>query len=174
VKRTFREEGSPAGSWVPLSPNTIKRDPKRYGAGHKLLVLSGNLSRSFHFVRSGTGVVISNNVRYAAVQNFGSRDRSTAIGPQTEAESKATVGVKAHSYARFSRELGVGQLRGRKRRIAGPRNLKTVNVGAHTRHQNIPPRAFMVFRPEDPERIRRQVVAFTNEAAKKAGLGGAG
>ena len=45
VRRTFREQGSPANSWVPLSPNTIKRDPKRYGAGHKMLINKGTLPR---------------------------------------------------------------------------------------------------------------------------------
>jgi phage virion morphogenesis protein len=174
VRRTFREQGSPAGSWVPLSPNTIKRDPKRYGAGHKLLVLSGRLLNSITFGRSGTGVVIGTKLVYAPVHQFGSRDRSTAIGPQTEAESQTTVKVKASSYYRRSAELGVGRQHGRRTRIAGPRNARQVSVGARTRHQNIPPRPYLVFRPEDPARIRGIVVRFADAAKKNAGLGGAG
>ncbi len=29
VRRTFREQGVPANSWVPLSPNTVRRNPKK-------------------------------------------------------------------------------------------------------------------------------------------------
>jgi phage gpG-like protein len=171
VRRTFREQGVPAGSWVPLSPNTIKRNPRIYGAGHKLLILSGRLLNSITFrVRRG-GVDIGTVLKYAAVHQFGSRDRGTAIGPQTEAESKETAYVKPHSYFRLSQELGTGKLGGRTRRIQGPRGRQAISVIGHTRHQNIPPRPYLVFRPEDPARIRGIVVRYINRAKQQAGLG---
>lgn len=173
MRRTFREEGVPAGSWVPLSPNTIRRDPKFYGPGHKLLI--GHTSRLINSIAVRVfrgGVAIGTSLPYAPVHQFGSRDRTVSIGPPTEAESKETVHVGAHSYKRGQRELGTGKLGNRKRRIQGPLNRQTINVIAHMRHQNIPPRSYLVFRPEDPTRIRGIVVAYVDRAKKQAGLGG--
>jgi phage gpG-like protein len=172
VRRTFREQGVPAGSWVPLSPNTIRRNPKLYGAGHKLLILRGMLLNSITFRTIRGGVVIGTSLKYAAVHQFGSRDRGVAIGPQTEAESKETVYVGPHTRA-YTRELGTGKLGGRTRRIQGPLNRRTIAVMGHTRHQNIPPRPYLVIRPEDPARIRGIAVAYIDRARKSAGLGGA-
>jgi phage gpG-like protein len=173
VRRTFRDQGVPAGSWVPLAPSTIKSNPRIYGAGHKLLIRSGRLLNSINFQAQPGTVTIGTNLKYAAVHQFGSRDRSVAIGPKTSAESAATVGVKTHGYFRLSSELGVGKLRGRRRRIQGPRNRQLVIVGAHRRHQNIPPRPYLVFRPEDPARIRGIVSRYVADAKEQAGLGGA-
>ena len=53
----------------------------------------------------------------------------------------------------------------------GPRN-KT-NVSKHTRHQNIPARPYLVFRPEDPRRIQSLVNAYVQRARAAAGLEGA-
>ena len=44
----------------------------------------------------------------------------------------------------------------------------------HTRHQNIPPRPYMVIRPEDPARIRGQVVSYIGRERRNAGLLGPG
>lgn len=174
VRRTFRDQGVPANSWVPLSPNTIRSNPKIYGAGHKLLVRSGRLLNSIGYQARPGSVVIGTNLKYAAVHQFGSRDRSTAIGPKSKAESEATVDVKTHGYFRLSGELGVGRLPGRgRRRIAGPRGRNLVIVERHARHQNIPPRPYLVFRPEDPTRIRGIVQRFVAKAKTDAGLGGA-
>lgn len=207
VRRTFREQGSPAGSWVPLSPNTIRRDPKRYGAGHKLLINKGTLLNSISYrVEPGT-VVIGTLLRYAAVHQFGSKDRQVAIGPQTKAQSEATVGVREHSYQRLqskyagsrqklqsgyaTRRLEGPVPEGKKRlvvreRLIGPRNMMrervkrvgplkmmNVKVSAHARHQNIPPRPYLVFRPEDPRRIQGLVRTYIGRAKRQAGLGGA-
>jgi phage virion morphogenesis protein len=204
VRRTFREQGSPANSWVPLSPNTIKRDPKRYGAGHKLLIGKGTLLNSINYAVQANGVVIGTNLKYAAVHQFGSRDRKAAIGPQTKAQSMATVKVGEHGRleSQFSgsrtRLKGPGYTTARlegpafegKRRpslrtkLTGPRNLVTEKirrigprnmskVSAHERHQNIPPRPYCGFRPEDPARIRGIVLRYVNKAKKQAGLEGA-
>lgn len=171
IRRNFRDQGVPAGSWMPLAPSTIKSNPKVYGSGHKLLIRSGRLLDSINAQTTPGRVVIGTNLVYARVQQLGSRDRAFGAGPLIEGafESK----VPAHSYARLSGELGVGRLpHAGRRRIQGPRNAKTVNVKAHTRHQNIPPRPYMVFRPEDPARIRGIVVRYVSQAKKQAGLGG--
>jgi phage virion morphogenesis protein len=204
VRRTFREQGSPANSWVPLSPNTVKRDPKRYGPGHKLLIGRSTLLNSITYAVGGNGVRIGTNLKYAAVHQFGSRDRQVAIGPQTKVQSEATVKVGAHGHreSQFSgsrtrlkgpsfasQRLEGPALKGKKRpqlrtRLIGPRNLVTekikrigprnmTKVSAHERHQNIPPRPYLVFRPEDPARIRGIVNHYVATAKKDAGLGGA-
>jgi phage gpG-like protein len=174
VRRTFRDQGVPAGSWVPLAASTIRSNPKIYGAGHKLLVRSGRLLNSIGYQAKPGSVVIGTNLKYAAVHQHGSRDRSTAIGPQSKAESEATVGVKTHGYFRLSSELGVGHLPGRgRRKIQGPRGRSLVIAEKHQRHQNIPPRPYLVFRPEDPTRIRGIVQRFVAKAKSDAGLGGA-
>ena len=184
IARTFREQGSPSGSWMPLAPSTLKS----YGAkaaGHKLLMLSGRLFRSIKFTASPGQVLIgpSSDVRYAAVHQFGSRDRgSVGFGPRTEKMDKAVVNVKEHTYGRLSAGLGVGSSRitnraGRSqivnRRIAGPRNQLRVSIGGHSRHQNIPARPYLVFRPEDPARLQSAADQFCVRAAREAGLGGA-
>jgi phage gpG-like protein len=175
VMKTFREQGSPAGSWAPLAQSTIRSDPKFYGPGHLLLAgRTGWLRNSIKVAARPGTVTIGTNVVYAAVHQFGSRDRSVGIGPQTESQSKSTVDVKARSYFRLSSELGVGSLpHAGRRKISGPRNAAQVNAKAHTRHQNIPPRPYLVFRPEDPQRIRGIVSRFIATAKQKAGLGGA-
>jgi phage gpG-like protein len=172
IRRTFREQGSPAGSWVPLAESTIRRNPKVYGAGHKLLVRSGRLLNSIAAQAQPGVVTIGTSLIYAAVHQFGSRDRGVGIGPQTEAQSKATVDVKGHGYFRLSSELGTGRLRGQKRRIQGPRNARQGSVRGHARHQNIPPRPYLVFRPEDPARIAGIVNRYVAKARNAAGLEG--
>jgi phage gpG-like protein len=173
IRRTFREQGSPAGSWVPLAESTIRSNPKKYGAGHKLLIGRSNLLNSIGYHAQPGSVVLGTNLKYAAVHQFGSRDRGVGIGPRTEAQSRTTVAVKAHSYARLSAELGAGRLGGHRRLIRGPRNQRQVSVSAHTRHQNIPPRPYLVFRPEDPKRICGMVTRYVAKAKAQAGLGGA-
>jgi phage gpG-like protein len=179
VRRTFREQGSPANSWVPLSPNTIKRDPKRYGPGHKLLIGKGTLLNLITYAVQGNGVVIGTVLKYAAVHQFGSRDRGVAIGPQTKEQAGSTIKV-GQSFARLkgpgyaSLRLEGPALEGRNHprlrvRTIGPKRL----AAAHERHQNIPPRPYLVFRPEDPQRIRGIVVQYVNKAKHDAGLGGA-
>ena len=174
IAKTFREEGSPAGSWMPLAPSTIRSYGKK-AAGHKLLMMSGRLFRSIKFTASPGQVLIgpSADVRYAAVHQFGSRDRgSVGIGPRTSKQDAATVNVKEHSYARLSAALGKGKLGNRSLNIRGPRNQVKIHVPGHTRHQNIPARPYLVFRPEDPQRIQSLVNGYIRRARSAAGLGG--
>jgi phage virion morphogenesis protein len=205
VRRTFREQGSPAGSWAPLAPSTIRSNPKKYGAGHKLLVDKGNLLGSIHAESQAGSVTIGTNLKYAAVHQFGSRDRGgVGFGPRTKAMQDATVNVGEHTrlQSQFSgnrwRQQGPGYestrlegpvLEGKRRltirnRRSGPANLikerlnrigprNRTSVAAHTRHQNIPARPYLVFRPEDPRRIQALVTGFVNRAKAAAGLEGA-
>jgi phage virion morphogenesis protein len=173
IRRTFRGEGSPAGSWAPLAPSTIRSYGKA-AIGHKLLVRKGTLLNSIGVQAQESSVTIGTNLKYAAVHQFGSRDRGpVAVGPRTKAMQDAVVKVKQHGFARLSSSLGTGRLGGRIRAVKGPRNQIRGTVGAHTRHQNIPARPYMVFRPEDPDRIRSLVNGFIRRAKKSAGLEGA-
>jgi phage gpG-like protein len=180
IAKTFREEGSPAGSWMPLAPSTIRSYGKK-AAGHKLLMMSGRLFRSIRFTASPGQVVIgpSADVKYAAVHQFGSADRGSSFGPRTEKMEKALVEVKEHSYTRLQNALGTRKHQmtaksGRSylvnRRVAGPRNQLRISIGGHTRHQNIPARPYLVFRPEDPERLQQVADQFVVRAAEAAGL----
>jgi phage gpG-like protein len=175
IRRTFREQGSPANSWMPLAPSTIRSDPKRYGSGHKLLIGLGRLKNSIGIAQTSPDqVILSTNVIYAPVHQFGSRDRgSVGIGPRTKAMQDATVNVKEHSYARLSASLGQGRIGNRVRNIQGPRNQVHIRVPGHARHQNISARPYMVFRPEDPQRIQSLVNGYIRRAQSAAGLGGA-
>jgi phage virion morphogenesis protein len=183
IRRTFREQGSPAHSWMPLAPSTIKSDPKRYGPGHQLLINKGMLLNSIGISQSRPDqVIIGTNVKYAAVHQFGSRDRGSAgFGPRTAQQNDAVVKVNSRTYDRVQSELGKGRMtitnsRGRRQMInkliAGPRNATRVTARAHTRHQNIPARPYLVFRPEDPGRIQTLVNAYVRKAAASAGLEG--
>jgi len=175
IRRTFREQGSPANSWMPLAPSTIKSNPKKYGSGHKLLIDTGRLLNSIGISQtSPDSVTLGTNVKYAAVHQFGSRDRgAVGIGPRTKEMQSATANVRQHGFARLSSSLGKGRLGNRVRNIRGPRNQIHGVVSAHTRHQNIPARPYLVFRPEDPRRIQGLVNGFIRRAKAQAGLEGA-
>jgi len=195
IYKTFAEEGSPAGSWPALAQSTIKR-MKGKAAGHKLLIGRGTLRNSIRVQSDETRAIIGTGLIYAPVHQFGSRDRGVGIGPKTEKEAGATVKVKAHSYTlhphlegrQRSLRLEGPALEGKRAprmryTLTGPRNLSRqtlkeggrrealkVNVGAHHRHQNIPPRPFLVFRPEDPQRIETEVRIWNEQQAASAGL----
>lgn len=178
VARTFREEGSPAGSWPQLAPST-RRD-KRYTAGHKLLILSGRLFASISYLVSGDTLTIGTDVVHAAVHQFGSRDwMGGAAGPRTR-EQVMNIGP----YAGLRRvRLGTGKhqvedrngrVMLRRARLQGPEAAKPFNVSAHTRRQNIPARPFLVFRPEDPGRLTRGIESYLRGKSVRIGrVGGA-
>ncbi len=187
VRRTFRDQGSPANSWAPLSPNTIKRDPKKYGSGHKLLIDKGDLINSITYAPFTGGVVIGTNLVYARVQQEGSADRrGAAIGPQAKVDGRS-VKVGRYSYmsvrrrrqgdkfGRIDRYTSEGfKIKGKRRKLVSGISIGTTNVKAHDRYQNIPPRPYLVFRPEDPQRLRGLVVVYVNKSKREAGLAGPG
>lgn len=73
IETTFREQGSPSGSWSPLAPSTLKRG--RGGAGRKILIQSGRLKNSVTypkaFIIAGNTLTMGSNLRYAAIQQLG-------------------------------------------------------------------------------------------------------
>ncbi len=179
IALTFRDQGSPAGSWAALAESTKRK--KGYTAGHKLLVMKGILRSSVTnqggYIISGNTLTIGTNLVYAAVQQYGSADRrGAAIGPQARIAGRG-VTVKAHDYMRISsfRRYGQSQVtdkngktRTAKMRMRGPANRSKVSVSEHTRHQNIPPRPYLVFRPEDPANIAEAFESYI--AQRNAGL----
>ena len=164
VRKTFREGGSPSGSWAPLSAASLSW--RKYSAKHKLLINTGLLLNSITFAAQGNSVVIGTGLNYASVHQYG---------------FDGTQNVRPYSYTRrqksrdvYSREQ-IANKRGRKQTVKHKiaSGIGTVNVRAFTRHIHIPARPFLVFRPEDPARIQGEVDAYIADAAKAAGLGGA-
>jgi phage virion morphogenesis protein len=137
VERTFREQGSPAGSWAPLAQSTLKRG--KGGVGRKILIQSGRLKNSITYQVSGNVLTIGTNIRYAAIQQSG--------------------GVAGRREPSNRRKLGhvVDQHFG----VHGP--LKW-------RRPVIPARPYLVFRPEDPQKITDAMQRYVDAVAAEAGL----
>ena len=123
IEQTFRDQGSPPGSWPPLARSTLLRDKMR-GAGRKILIRSGRLKNSITFAIVGRDrLLIGTNLKYAAIQQLGGE--AGRRGP-------------------FKKKNG--------------------------RRAMIPARPYLVFRPEDPERLRKAGDAFIAAQAKASGL----
>jgi phage gpG-like protein len=159
IYQTFDEQGSPAGSWRGLSFSSKGWMKRKYSAGHKLLIDTGHMRNSIGSVASGDTVTLGTNVKYAKWQQFG---------------WTGTQQVRDYTYAG---RMGLGRMittnkLGRKqtvtRKIAGPG--VPIHVKAHKRLISIPARPFLVFRPEDPQRISEEVSLFLVERARQAGL----
>lgn len=162
VMRTFREEGSPAGSWPRLALSTLRK--KGYTTRHKLLVLSGRLRSSIKPKVSGSVLTIGTALVYAAVQQFGSADRrGGSVGAQARVPGRSAA---VNPYARL---LGIksgkhevvdarGRVRMVKAKYQGPR--QQTEVRGHERFQDIPARPYLVFRPEDPGRLAEAANAY--------------
>jgi phage virion morphogenesis protein len=118
IEQTFRDQGSPAGSWPPLAASTIRRD-RTAGVGRKILIRSGRLKNSVTSAQAqminGKTLVIGSNLIYAGIQQLG--------------------GSAGRKHA-----------------------------------AKIPARPYLVFRPEDPQRITEALQAFIDARAKGAGL----
>jgi phage gpG-like protein len=162
IYQTFAETGSPAGSWPPLSPNSLRWN-RKYSSAHQLLKNSGRGINSIGATVSGDSVSIGTNLFYMAIQQRGFN------GTQNVAPYSYTRRVKSRDT--FGRTQVTNKL-GRKQTVR--RKLSTgvtrVNVNAFTRHLHIPARPFLVFRPEDPQRISEEVSLFLVERARQAGL----
>jgi phage gpG-like protein len=174
IALTFREEGSPAGSWPALALSTLKK--KGYSAGHKLLVLSGRLFGSISYLVAGSVLTIGTGISYARVQQEGSADY--AAGPRSLAQHESVAQIGAHEstrvtpfrrYGKVQRLGSDGRMRTVRVRAQGQAKRTRFGVEAHTRRQNIPPRPFLVFRPEDPERMGAAVEAYLGGKAVKIG-----
>jgi phage virion morphogenesis protein len=155
VAKTFRNEGSPAGSWPALADSTKKR--KGYTAGHKLLILSGRLFGSIQAVVMGKTLSIGTGLVYAAVHQWGSLDRKGgSVGAQAKIEGRG-VHVDAYSYMRVIQK---------ENKAKGLRRIRLqTKVAAHDRHQNIPARPYLVFRPEDPSNVELAIAGWIRSKA---------
>jgi phage gpG-like protein len=138
IERTFREQGSPAGSWAPLAASTLKRS--KGGVGRKMLIQSGRLKNSIAYTTSGNVLTIGTNLVYAQIQQEG--------------------GFAGRREPSNRRKLG---------------HLVDQEFGAHGpmkwRRPFIPSRPLLVFRPEDPQRMKdameRYIAAVASEAGQK-------
>lgn len=161
VRQTFRDGGSPAGSWPPLSPASLSW--RKYSTGHKLLIDTGLLLNSITFAVQGNSVVVGTGLRYAGVHQYGF-DGSQSVKPYSYTR-------RQRSRDRFGKERIANKL-GRSQTVRRKMSsgIATVNVRAFTRHIHIPARPFLVFRPEDPARIRAEVEEYIKTSAAQAGL----
>jgi phage gpG-like protein len=180
VARTFREEGSPAGSWPALALSTLRN--KKYKGVHKLLILRGRLFNSINYdMIDGDTLTIGTNVIYAGVHQRGSADRrGGSIGAQAKIAGR---GVRVSGYdatrIRAFRKYGKEQRLGRDGKLhtvhvraQGPDSATRYHVAEHGRHQNIPARPYLVIRPEDPERIASGIEAFLGGKMIRIGKAG--
>lgn len=179
VARTFRDEGSPAGSWPALAASTLRS--KKYKGIHKLLILSGRLFRSISYAVSGDVLTIGTNVVYAGVHQFGSADRSGgSIGPQAKLPDRRVLvsnydalRIQPKQYGNSLRTGKDGKQMNVRMRFQGPLNATRYHVGEHSRHQNIPARPYLVFRPEDPARFVSGIEVYLGLRAVRIGKVGA-
>ncbi len=173
VARTFRDEGSPSGSWPALAASTKKK--KGYTAGHKLLIMSGRLFGSIQSQVQGDRLTIGTNLVYAAVHQYGSRDRlGGSIGAQAKIPGRG-VNVRQHFHSGRFRQFGTrtitdefGDDENVRTRYQGP--AQGMPISAHTRHQNIPARPYLVFRPEDPTNIELALESHIGARVSKAAV----
>ncbi len=137
VERTFRDQGSPAGSWAPLAPSTLRRG--KGGANRKMLIQSGRLKNSMTYQTSGNTLTIGTNLNYARIQQEG------GFAGRREPSARRKLGQQ------IDRHFGVH----------GP--LKW-------RRPFIPARPYLVFRPEDPQRMKDAMERYISTVASEEGL----
>jgi phage gpG-like protein len=143
IERTFREQGSPAGSWAPLAASTLKRG--KGGAGRLKLIQSGRLKNSMSYQVNGNVLTIGTNLAYARIQQEG-----------------GFAGRRAPSNKGFKREI-TQEARG----FHGPRNQHGY---FGFRRPFIPARPYLVFRPEDPQRMKDAMERYIAAVASEEGL----
>jgi phage gpG-like protein len=162
VRQTFRDSGSPAGSWAPLSPVSLRW--RKYSAGHKLMINKGLLLNSVTFAVQGNSVVIGTALRYAEPL-FNGFDGTQSVRPYSYTR-------RQRSRDRFEKQQITNKL-GRHQTVTrkAASGVATVNVRGFSRHIHIPARNPLVFRPEDPARIQEEVEIYVAKAAKASGLG---
>jgi phage gpG-like protein len=137
IERTFREQGSPAGSWAPLAASTLKRG--KGGAGRKILIQSGRLKNSMTYQVNGDTLTIGTNLAYAQIQQEG------GFAGRHEPSSRRKLGQ--HIDQHFG--------------VHGPMRW---------RRPFIPARPYLVFRPEDPQRMTDAMQRYIDAVAKEEGL----
>jgi phage virion morphogenesis protein len=164
VRQTFAEQGSPSGSWAPLSLVSLQwRKYKNGGEGHRLLIDKGLLLNSITLAAEGNSVVIGTALKYAGVHQCGF-DGAQNVRPYSYTRRQKSR--DASGKFEIVNKLGRKQTVTRKT-VSG---IATVNVRGFSRHIHIPARPFLVFRPEDPARIHEETELFVKQAAAASGL----
>ena len=74
--------------------------------------------------------------------------------------------IPFRSYGRDGRTGKDGKTRNLRVRAQGPDRATRYTVGEHQRHQNIPARPYLVFRPEDPARLVSGTEAYLRSRSK--------
>ena len=164
IRRTFDESGSPAGSWAPLSPSTLRWGRGKYGSGHKLLVQSGLMENSIHSEVSGDSVVLGTSMLRARVHQFGF---------SWTAERRRLQLQPARVFARSLRKAG-DHKQGRAQADGAPQGAQRCHQGeceAVHSDDSHPGAAVSGISAEDPERMAAEVQGFLAEQARIAGLG---
>jgi phage gpG-like protein len=159
VYKTFDEQGP---GWPPLSPASLSWN-KKYTAAHKLLQNTGLGRSSIRVASDANSAVIGTNLFYMQIQQEG---------------FTGTQNVGAYDYVRRAASRDQFQKRGIVNKLGRRQTVNrkvlsgiaAVHVRAFSRSISIPPRPFLVFRPEDPARIAGQVRAFVVECARRSGL----
>jgi phage gpG-like protein len=153
VNKTFDEQGSPANSWKPLSPSTIKGRRNKNKSSIKLLQDTGRMKRSVNFEISENTLRIGpgKDVPYGMAHQRGFSGRVSISSYNRKIVIKRKKGVKFSGSQLIS---GKG----------------TGFVKAHTRKMNIPARPYCVLRPEDPQRMKQAIEIFIQQQLKKEGL----
>jgi phage gpG-like protein len=163
IYRTFDESGSPSGSWPPLSPVSLRWNPK-YTEAHKLLMDSG-VGRSSVQVQeeSNDHLAIGTPLKYMIVQNQG------YSGPQSVKAYTYQRRAKARdTFAKFSTTTKRGNRTTVTRKTSS--GVTFVRVNGFTRNIHIPARPFLVFRSEDPEALGAIAQNWMRHKAGEAGL----
>lgn len=141
VMRTFKDQGSPAGSWKPLAAWTATGAANRIGF-RKGKVAIGRRS-AHHPLRAGKQILIDSSHLMHSV-NYQVQSDSVMIG-------------SALKYARIQQ-------------LGGTAGRKPPFKKKDGKRPFIPARPYLVLRPEDPGNIVATLQTYLETAAKRSGL----
>jgi phage gpG-like protein len=159
VYKTFDEEGP---GWAPLSAASLSWN-KKYTAAHKLLQNTGLGRKSITVASDNSTATLGTNLWYMRLQQEGF-DGTQKVGSYSY--TRHTTSRDTFGRLVITNKLGRGQTVRRKLSSG----IATVTVRGFSRRITIPPRPFLVFRPEDPQRIEGEVKSFVENAARESGL----
>jgi len=149
IHQTFREQGSPAGSWRPLYAGTLQQDwesrSKNPKKPRKAFTSAGRNAAAYRRFVFGSGNKPGRRILMGASGDLYGKI-NFAISPE---ESAVRIGTNLR-YARIHQLGGVITPKTKKFLcfpVGGGRFIKTKKV-------TMPARPYIVLRPEDPERIR--------------------
>jgi len=152
-KNSWREQ-----AWIDtrVEPWKKRRNKSKKNKGRGILIQSGRLKRSIRVAyRSGSFIVIANDVPYARAHNEG---------------FKGTVTVKAHKRKKYTEKkvgTGVYNIRTRKERKKRVTEITgQISVKSHTRKMNLPKRQFMGESHYLSKRFERIMLAELNKVLK--------